>query len=301
MRIVFMGTPDFASTALRALHEAGHDIAAVYSQPPRPSGRGKKLQRSAVHELADDLGLTVLTPTSLKGSAEQAEFAAHEADIAVVAAYGLLLPRAILNAPRHGCLNIHASLLPRWRGAAPIHRAIMAGDQVTGVTIMHMEEGLDTGPMLARVETEIGAKTTGDLTSELAQLGAELMVQTLNDLPRLTPVEQDGTQANYAAKISKAEAQLDWSLDAAHVVRCIHALAPFPGAWTEIDGQRVKFLRAEVSDTTGPAGEILDEHMTIGCQNGAIRPLQVQKSGKPAMDTTDFLRGNRVPVGMRLT
>ncbi len=296
MRIVFMGTPDFAVPSLRALAAAGHEIAAVYSQPPAPSGRGKKLQPSPVHRAAEDLGIPVRHPKSLRSAQEQAAFAALDADVAVVAAYGLILPQPVLDAPRHGCLNVHASILPRWRGAAPIHRAVMAGDRVTGITIMQMEAGLDTGPMLATARTEIGDKTTGDLTIELAETGARLMVETLRELPKHVPVAQDDDRATYAAKIDKAEARIDWSRSAAEVVRHIHGLAPFPGAWCEIDGQRVKLLKAEAVDGEGAPGTVLDDSLTIACGTGALRPMRLQRAGKPAMALDEFLRGRPVSI-----
>ena len=297
MRIIFMGTPDFAVPTLRALHAAGHELVAAYTQPPRPAGRGKKLQPSPVHKAAEELGIEVHTPKSLKQPAEQEAFAALAADIAVVAAYGLILPQVILDAPKSGCLNVHASILPRWRGAAPIHRAVMAGDAVTGVTIMQMEAGLDTGPMLATIRTPIEDKTTGELTEELAELGAGLMVQTLRELDKHIPVAQDDGEATYAPKIDKAEARIDWSRPAAELVRHIHGLAPFPGAWCNVDGERVKLLRSEVVGATGKPGEVLDDRMTIACGDAAIRPLRLQRAGKPAMDLAAFLRGNSVNRG----
>ena len=304
MRIIFMGTPDFAVPALQALHDAAHQIVCVYTQPPRPAGRGKKLQPSPVEKRAEQLGIAVRSPKSLKGEEAQAEFAALEADVAVVAAYGLILPQAVLDAPKHGCLNIHASILPRWRGAAPIHRAIMAGDPVTGVTIMQMEAGLDTGPMLATVRTPIEDKTTGELTEELAELGANLMVGTLRDLAIHIPVAQDDEEATYAPKIDKAEARIDWSRPAGELVRHVHGLAPFPGAWCEMDGangkERVKLLRAEIAEGSGAPGEVLDDELTIACGEGAMRPLRLQRAGKPAMDRADFLRGNPIASGAML-
>lgn len=297
MRIIFMGTPDFAVPALRALHDAGHDIACVYTQPPRPAGRGKKLKPSPVQRAAEELGLPVRSPKSLKSDEAREDFAALGADVAIVAAYGLILPQIILDAPTHGCINIHASILPRWRGAAPIHRAIMAGDEGTGVTIMQMEAGLDTGPMLATIRTPIEAKTTGELTEELAELGAGLMVQVLRELPNHIPVTQNNAEATYAPKIDKAEARIDWTLSAAELVRHIHGLAPFPGAWFEHDGQRVKVLRAGIADGSGAAGEVLDDDLTIACRSGAMRPARLQRAGKPAMDRADFLRGNLIAKG----
>lgn len=301
MRIIFMGTPDFAVPALRALHEAGHEVACVYTQPPRAAGRGKKLTPSPVQRAAEALGLEVRAPVSLKGAEAQEAFAALKADVAVVAAYGLILPQAVLDAPRHGCLNIHASLLPRWRGAAPIHRAIAAGDDVTGVTIMQMEAGLDTGPMLHKVEVAVGRKTTGELTSELADLGAAAMVEVLAHLADFPPEPQDDAAALYAPKIDKAEARIDWSTDAAVIERMVRALAPFPGAWFEIGAERVKLLLAEVAQGTGAAGEVLDDSLTIACGVGALRPLRLQPAGKPAMDLAAFLNGRKVAAGTQLS
>ncbi len=297
MRIVFMGTPDFAVPTLRALVVAGHEVVAVYTQPPAPSGRGKKLQPSPVQRAAEELGIAVRHPKSLRSAEEQSAFAALDADVAVVAAYGLILPQPVLDAPRHGCLNVHASILPRWRGAAPIHRAVMAGDATTGVTIMQMEAGLDTGPMLATARTEIGDKTTGELTVELADLGARLMVETLRELAKHVPVVQDDGEATYAAKIDKAEARIDWSRSAEEVVRHIHGLAPFPGAWCEICGERVKLLKAEAVDGDGAAGTVLDDRLTVACGTGAVRPLRLQRAGKPAMALDEFLRGRPVAAG----
>nr|WP_137676234.1 methionyl-tRNA formyltransferase [Parerythrobacter lutipelagi] len=300
MRIIFMGTPEFAVPTLRALHEAAHEIVAVYTQPPRPAGRGKKLQPSPVQREAEILGIEVRSPKSLKSAEEQAAFAALDADVAVVAAYGLILPQAILDAPTHGCLNVHASILPRWRGAAPIHRAIQLGDPVTGVTIMQMEAGLDTGPMLATVRTPIEDKTTGELTEELAELGAQLMVGSLRELKNHRPIAQDDELATYAPKIDKAEARIDWSKPSEEVVRHIHALAPFPGAWCEIDGDRIKLLRAETVDESGAPGEVLDDRLTIACGKGAVRPVRLQRAGKPVMEREEFLRGNPVAKGIDL-
>ncbi len=300
MRIIFMGTPEFAVPALTALHAAGHQIACVYSQPPSRSGRGKKLRPSPVHAKADALGVEVRTPKSLRNAEAQSEFAALQADIAVVAAYGMILPQEVLDAPKHGCLNIHASILPRWRGAAPIHRAVMAGDEETGVTIMQMEAGLDTGPMLHVVRTPIGAKTTGDLFGELAELGAEAMVEVLSDLSAYPPQVQDDALATHAPKIDKAEARIDWSRPAGEVVRHIHGLAPFPGAWFELEGERIKIMGAEQVKGTSDAGTVLDDAFTIACGTGVIRPLRLQRAGKPAMDREDFLRGNPVAKGARI-
>ena len=301
MRIIFMGTPDFAVPTLQALVDAAHEVVCVYTQPPRPGGRrGKELTPTPVHQRASDLGIEVRHPKSLKSAEEQEAFAALHADVAVVAAYGLILPQAVLDAPEHGCLNVHASILPRWRGAAPIHRSVMAGDNVTGVTIMQMEAGLDTGPMLAMARTPIEGKTTGELTEELAELGAQLMVGTLRDLKIHVPIAQDDADATYAAKIDKAEARIDWDRPAVEVVRHIHGLSPFPGAWFELDGQRVKLLRAEVVEGAGTPGEVLDERLAIACSEGAIRPLELQRAGKPKMDLDTFLRGNAVAKGVIL-
>jgi methionyl-tRNA formyltransferase len=293
-----MGTPEFAVPVLQALVDAAHEVVCVYTQPPRPGGRrGRELTPSPVHQRAAGLGIAVRHPKSLKSDEEQADFAALNADVAVVAAYGLILPQALLDAPRHGCLNVHASILPRWRGAAPIHRAVMAGDPVTGVTIMQMEAGLDTGPMLATARTPIEDKTTGELTEELAEIGAQLMVGTLIDLAALHPIRQDDTQATYAAKIDKAEARIDWSKPADAIERLVRGLAPFPGAWFDLDGDRVKLLRAELAEGAGRPGEVLDDRMAIACGNGAIRPLRLQRAGKPAMALDAFLRGNALAKG----
>ena len=301
VRVIFMGSPDFAVPTLQALVDAAHTVACVYTQPPRPGGRrGRELVKTPVHQRAEDLGIEVRTPKSLKSAEEQERFAALEADVAVVAAYGLILPQPVLDAPEHGCLNVHASILPRWRGAAPIHRAVMAGDAGTGVTIMQMEAGLDTGPMLATARAPIGDKTTGELTERLAQLGAQLMVGTLRDLAIHIPVAQDDAEATYAAKIDKAEARIDWSRPAGGLVRHVHGLSPFPGAWCEIEGERVKLLRAELAEGSGQPGEVLDDDLAIACGDGALRPLRLQRAGKPPMDRADFLRGRAVAKGTML-
>jgi len=300
MRIIFMGTPGFAVPTLAALAEAGHTIVAVYTQPPRPAGRGKKLQPSPIQVEAEIRGIEVRSPVSLRNPEVQAEFAALEPDIAVVAAYGLILPQAILDIPKHGCLNVHASILPHWRGAAPIQRSILAGDPVTGITIMQMEAGLDTGPMLATARTPVEDKTAGELTEELAEIGAQLMVGTLIDLPMLHPVAQDDTEASYAPKIDKTEAKIDFAQPAETIERQVRAFAPFPGAWFELDGERVKVLKAEIAEGEGAAGAVLDDALTIACGTGALRLLRVQRAGKPVMDTADFLRGKSVPEGTEL-
>jgi len=300
MRIVFMGTPDFAVPTLGALIAAGHEVMAVYSQPPRPAGRGKKLQPSPVHLAAEAAGIAVLTPVSLKGEAEQAVFAAHHADVAVVAAYGLILPPAVLAAPRHGCLNVHGSILPRWRGAAPVQRAILAGDAETGVTIMQMERGLDTGAMLSVVRTPVDGKTAGDLTTELATAGAQAMVAVLADLAGHPPVAQPEDGVTYAAKIDKAESRLDFARSAIELERCVRAFAPAPGAFFELDGERYRVLAADVVDGTGEPGTVLDDALTVACGTGAVRPTLLQRAGRPAMDAAALLRGRAIPVGTRI-
>jgi methionyl-tRNA formyltransferase len=300
MRIIFMGTPEFAVPALTALHDAGHEIACVYTQPPRPAGRGKQLRPSPVALEAERLGVPVHWPVSLRNAEAQAEFAAMGADVAVVAAYGLILPQAVLDAPKHGCLNIHASLLPRWRGAAPIHRAVMAGDEVTGVTIMQMEAGLDTGPMLHKVAVPVGRKTTGELFDELGAAGAAAMVEVLTDLPAFPPEVQDDAAAIYAPKIDKAEAKIDWSESAEVIARKVRGLAPFPGAWFELGDERVKLQLAEAVDAGGTPGTVLDEDFTIACGSGALRPLKLQRAGKPVLSRAEFLRGRPVPSGTKL-
>ncbi|MDE4098398.1 methionyl-tRNA formyltransferase [Phaeobacter gallaeciensis] len=301
MRVIFMGTPDFSVPVLDALVEAGHEIAAVYCQPPRPAGRGKKDRPTPVHARAEALGLDVRHPVSLKGAEEQAEFAALGADVAVVVAYGLILPQAVLDAPKHGCLNIHASLLPRWRGAAPIHRAIMAGDAETGICIMQMEAGLDTGPVLLRRATAIEAEeTTAQLHDRLSAMGAGLIVEALEKLTELVPEVQPEDGVTYASKIDKSEAQIDWSCPAEEVDRKIRGLSPFPGAWCVIDGQRVKLLASRLADGSGEAGEVLDDALTVACGSGAVELLRLQRAGKGAQDREIFLRGFPVAKGVRL-
>ncbi|WP_294200517.1 methionyl-tRNA formyltransferase [uncultured Sphingomonas sp.] len=301
MRIIFMGTPGFAVPVLHALVEAGHDIVASYSQPPRPGGRrGRQLVPSPVQQAAESLGIPVLTPVSLRVAEEQAQFADFGADVAVVAAYGLILPRPILDAPRLGCLNVHGSLLPRWRGAAPIQRAILAGDVVTGVGIMQMEAGLDTGPVRLEGSTPVGRKTTGELTDELAEMGARLMVQVLADPDRYPPRPQPQDGVTYAAKIDKAETRLDFKQSAAQLERQVRAFQPVPGAWFEVQGERIKILSAEPIDAKGAAGEVLDEHLTIACGEGALRPLTVQRAGRGVSSAQDLLRGFPIPAGTRL-
>ncbi|SLN58841.1 Methionyl-tRNA formyltransferase [Roseovarius litorisediminis] len=302
MRIIFMGTPEFSVPVLDALVEAGHEVAAVYCQPPRPAGRGKKERPTPVHARALDLGLQVRHPVSLKGAAEQADFAALDADVAVVVAYGLILPQAVLDAPRLGCLNIHASLLPRWRGAAPIHRAIMAGDAETGICIMQMDAGLDTGPVLLRQATPIGSEeTTGALHDRLSAMGAGLIVKALARLDALEPEVQGQDGVTYAAKIDKAEARIDWTWTAQEVDCHIRGLSPFPGAWTEVNGQRIKLLASRLAQGCGAPGEVLDDHLTVACGRGAVQVLRLQRAGKGAQDTAEFLRGMPVPRGTALS
>ena len=296
-----MGTPEFSVGVLDALVAAGHEIVAVYSQPPRPAGRGKKDRPSPVHARAAALGLEVRTPVSLRSSEVQAEFAALEAEVAVVVAYGLILPQAILDAPARGCLNIHASLLPRWRGAAPIHRAIMAGDAQTGVCIMQMEAGLDTGPVLLRDALEIGAQeTTAQLHDRLADMGARLIVEALGGLDGLEPQVQPEEGVIYAEKIDKAEARIDWSCPAAEVDRLIRGLSPFPGAWFELDGVRIKVLGSHGVDGSGPAGVVLDDPLHVACGEGAVALTRLQKAGKGAQDVEVFQRGMQIAVGTDL-
>ena len=301
MRIIFMGSPDFAVPTLDALVEAGHEVVAVYTQPPRPAGRGKEERPTPVEVRAAELGIEVRSPKSLRGEDEQRAFAELEADVAVVAAYGLILPQAILDAPMFGCINVHASLLPRWRGAAPVQRAIMAGDESTGVTIMQMEAGLDTGPMLLRRAVEIEQKNAAQLTDELAKLGAAVMVEVLADLPGLEPIPQPEDGVTYAAKISKQEARIDWSRPATELVRQVQGLAPFPGAWFEVNGERVKLLAAseEKMDSRfrGNDGLVLDDQLLTQCGDGALRPTLLQRAGKGAMSAGELLRGFPIPKG----
>ncbi|MGZ3197895.1 MAG: methionyl-tRNA formyltransferase [Croceibacterium sp.] len=297
MRIVFMGTPEFAVPTLLALHEAGHQLAAAYTQPPRPAGRGKAERKSPVQLAAEKLGIEVRHPTTLRDLEAEADFLALEPELAVVVAYGLILPTPILNGPRHGCLNVHASLLPRWRGAAPIQRAILAGDSVTGVTIMRMEEGLDTGPMLATARVPVEDKTSGELHAELAEIGARLLVETIAQLDQTKAEPQPDFGATYAAKIDKAEARIDWSKPAELIEREVRAFAPFPGSWFELDGERVKVLRARTIGVNGFDGTVLDDALTIACGQAALRLLTVQRAGKPAMPAEDFLRGHPVAMG----
>jgi len=291
MRVIFMGTPDFSVPVLQAL-AAEHEIVAVYCQPPRPAGRGKKARPTAVQVAAEQLGLTVCHPLNFKDTETRQTFTAHNADVAVVVAYGLILPQAVLDAPAYGCLNIHASLLPRWRGAAPIHRSIMAGDAQTGVCVMQMEAGLDTGPVLLCQDTAITPEdTTGSLHDRLSGMGATLIVEALDRLDTLEPEEQAADGVTYAKKIDKVEAEVDWSRTATEVDRHIRGLSPFPGAWSIIDGQRIKLLMSHVINGSGAAGTVLDERLAVACGGGAVRLLRLQRAGKGAMSPADFLRG----------
>jgi methionyl-tRNA formyltransferase len=300
MRLAFMGTPDFAVPSLDALVAAGHDIAAVYTQPPRPAGRGKALSPSPVHRRAEQAGFEVRTPATLRDPDAQQAFIALDLDAAVVAAYGLILPEPILLAPLHGCLNVHASLLPRWRGAAPIQRAILAGDATTGVCIMGMERGLDTGPVYARRKTEVDRKTAGELTAELAAMGGALMAETLDRLGAIVPEPQLEKGATYAPKIDKTEARLDFTQPAEAVERQVRAFNPVPGAFFEYQGERIRILAAELSELSGAPGTVLDHVLAIACATGSIVPTLVQRAGRAAMRPDELLRGFVIPVGTQL-
>jgi methionyl-tRNA formyltransferase len=303
LRLAFMGTPDFAVPALHALLDAGHEVAAVYSQPPRPAGRGHRETPSPVHALAAARGLPVRTPTSLRDAAEQAFFAQLHLDAAVVVAYGLILPAAILGAPRLGCLNIHASLLPRWRGAAPIQRAILAGDSETGVSIMRMDEGLDTGPVLLREATPLGPRATAtELHDRLAALGSRMIVEALQGLAAgtLTAMPQPGEGITYAAKLTREEGRLDWSRPAAVLERQVRAFTPWPGAWFTHASERIKVLAAEPMTGSGRPGQVLDGAFTVACGEGALRLTRLQRAGKAPLDADAFLRGFALPPGIVL-
>jgi methionyl-tRNA formyltransferase len=308
LRIVFMGTPDFAVPALRALADAGHEILAVYTQPPRPAGRGLAERKSPVHLCAESMSIPVRTPRSLRDADAQAVFAALKPDLAVVAAYGLILPQEILDAPRLGCWNIHASLLPRWRGAAPIQRAILAGDKTTGISIMKMAAGLDTGPVAAMAEIGVGAdETAGELHDRLAELGARMIVDAVAALENGTIElrQQEDATATYAKKIDKAEAQIDWRRGAADIHNQIRALSPFPGAWCEMPvgsgRERVKILGASLAEGHGDPGTVLDNGLTVACGTGAARLTRLQRAGRQPQAADDFLRGARIEVGARLS
>jgi methionyl-tRNA formyltransferase len=303
MRVIYMGTQDFAVPALRRLIETGHEIVAAYSQPPRPAGRGQREQVSPVHEEAARRGIPVRTPSTLRTEAAQQEFEAFDADVAVVAAYGLILPKAVLAAPRHGCINIHASLLPRWRGAAPIQRAILAGDRETGITIMQMDEGLDTGAMLFQAKTPIGPETTAqELHDRLAALGGDSIVDALRLLAagklRATPQPAEG--ATYAAKLTREEGRLDWRRPAVGLERQVRAFTPWPGAWFDHAGERFKVLAARAVDGKGEPGTVLDGKLTVACGEGALAITRLQRAGKAATDAAAFLRGYPLPPGTKL-
>jgi len=303
LRLAFMGTPDFAVAALDSIAQTEHELVAVYTQPPRPTGRGYKTQASPVQLRAEALNIPVRHPISLKSPDEQAAFASLDLDVAIVAAYGLILPQAILSAPRLGCLNIHASLLPRWRGAAPIQRAILAGDTITGVTIMQMDAGLDTGAMLLRAETPITAETTaGSLHDRLAESGAGLIIDALNGLlaGNLYATPQPAEGVTYAAKLSRDEGRLDWSLTADQIDRHVRALNPAPGVWFDWNGERIKLLALDqlvVKASSAPPGTVLDDDLLIQCGTGAVRPSLLQRAGRQALDRRVFLRGTAIRQG----
>ena len=300
MRLAFMGTPAFAVPTLDRLVADGHELATVYTQPPRPAGRGKAARVSPVQARAEALGLQVRSPVRLRGEEEQDAWRALDLDAAVVAAYGLILPVPILEAPRLGCLNVHASLLPRWRGAAPIQRAILAGDAETGVTIMGMEAGLDTGPMRLAEAVAVEGKTAGALTEALAALGAELMRRVLGDLDAYPPVSQPSEGVTHAAKVNKAEARIDWARPAIEVERQVRAFAPTPGAWTELGGERVRVLATTVEHVAGPPGTVLGDELLVACGVGSLRLLSLQRAGRGVMTAAELLRGFPVPRGLRL-
>ena len=304
LRLVFMGTPDFSVPVLEAILAAGHEVVAVYSQPPRPAARGMDAVKSPVHRFAESRGVAVFTPLNFKTENDRAAFATHKVDAAVVVAYGLILPEAVLKAPRFGCFNVHASRLPRWRGAAPIHRAIMAGDKLTAVMVMHMDKGLDTGPIcLARDIAIPPGTTTGELHVTLSKAGAGLMVEALAkfDAGQLSETPQSADGVSYAAKIDKAEAHIDFTRPAIDLVNHIHGLSPFPGAWFEVNAgvkpERIKVLRAAVADGLGQPATVLDGALTIACGTGAIRLLEVQRAGKRAVSAAEFLRGFHLEPG----
>lgn len=304
LRIAFMGTPDFAVAALKTLHDAGHDIVAVYCQPPKPAGRGHQVQKTPVHLAAEKMGIEVRTPKTLRDSDEQKKFADLKLDVAVVAAYGLILPQAVLDAPKHGCINIHGSLLPRWRGAAPIQRAILAGDKESGITIMQMDKGMDTGAILMKGSAHITSKTTAEsLHDALAGVGANLIVRALDDLAtgKLHPVPQTEEGVTYAAKLTREDGKIDWKKPAADIERQIRALTPWPGCFFTLNGENIKVLGATVvADKKGEAGSLLDDDFTVACGMGALQLNTVQRAGKNATDGAALLRGLRLPVGTKL-
>jgi methionyl-tRNA formyltransferase len=307
-RIAFMGSPDFAVPALAELLLRGRNVVCVYSQPPRPAGRGQQLRKTSVHAFAEERGIEVRTPKSLKKAPEQEAFAALDLDLAVVVAYGLILPKPVLDAPRYGCVNLHGSLLPRWRGAAPIQRALMAGDAVTGVQAMRMEEGLDTGPVFATATTPIDVDDTAQtLHDRLARLGAPLLADSVDAIlegsAKAIPQSEDGV--TYAKKIDAAEARIDWSRPAREIDLQIRGLSPFPGAWFEMPGDkgvvRMKALLSRVGLGEGAPGEVLDDELLVACGEGAVRLLRVQREGRQALDLLDFQRGNPIPAGFHFT
>ena len=300
LKIIFMGTPAFSVPVLQALVDYGHDVVASYSQPPRPAGRGKALMPSPVQQCAEALGIPVMTPLSLRDPDAQAAFAGFGADVAVVAAYGLILPRAVLEAPRLGCINVHASLLPRWRGAAPIQRAILAGDDETGVCIMQMEAGLDTGPVLLEGRIDIDGKTAGAVTDALSALGARLMTEVLADPTANPPRAQPEAGVTYAAKIDKAEARIDWTRSAEEIERQVRAFNPVPGAFFEVSGERIRIHSAKTGAGRGEPGEVLSDALEIACGTGSLIPEQVQRAGRGPMTASDLLRGFPLPTGTRL-
>lgn len=302
MRIAFMGTPDFSVNALKAIIEAGHDIAAVYSQPPRKAGRGKKEHPTAVHQFALTHGLEARHPLNFKEQKNIEDFRALNLDVAVVVAYGLILPQELLDAPKYGCLNIHASLLPRWRGAAPIHRAIMAGDKETGIGIMQMEAGLDTGPVLLekRINIENG-DTTGSLHDKLSTLGASAILEVLDELPRSTPVSQSEEGVTYAKKINKSEAHINWQHSANDIKNHIHGLSPFPGAWTEVGDERLKIHNVEISNKTGDAGNVIGQPLIVACGEGSLSIKKAQRAGKGPMDIDALMNGFDISTGAKFS
>ena len=304
LRLAFMGSPEFAVPTLADIIAAGHDVACVYSQPPRPAGRGKQVQKTAIHEFAESRWLEVRTPENFRAAADRKALADLKLDVAVVVAYGLLLPQEILDAPRLGCFNLHGSILPRWRGAAPIHRAVMAGDRITGVQVMKMEAGLDTGPVMKTAIARITEDdTTGDIHDQLSHLGAQLMVKALAELEagpvKLTPQTED--DVTIAPKVTPAEARIDWTKPAAQVSAHIRGLSPHPGAWFELDGQRIKALHARAEDGSGRPGEVLDDDLLVACGEGAVRLTRLQRAGKGQMSAEEFQRGARISRGRRLS
>lgn len=302
MKVIFMGSPEFSLPALDAILAAGHEVVAVYCQPPRASGRGKKERPTPVQARAEELGLPVRHPKSLRTAEAQAEFASFDADVAVVVAYGLILPKEILDTPAYGCINIHASLLPRWRGAAPIHRAIMAGDEQTGVCIMQMDDGLDTGPVLLRRKVPITAgDTTQSLHNTLAYVGGELIAKALENIGEIAPKPQPSGGITYAEKIDKSESRIDWTRPGTEIDRKIRGLSPFPGAWCELDGLRVKLLLSTLASGSGSPGEVIDTPAYVACGQGAVELKRLQKAGGKAQDADDFIKGTPLPLGTRLT